>query len=180
MGRVRRNKRFGSSASDPVPIASCRDWVKIVGMEPQPVKEPNPKRAWYTLFLSMCASVALFAGASFALSRPGATNDTSGGLVSTAYALAALMLLGSAAVAALQMRPRATMRGRTEWPAVKEFQNSTILSLALSEVATVLGFVIVGLKAPSEFMMFPAASLVVNLLVVLPRGMQFWSESGNR
>lgn len=143
----------------------------------EPEGRGSRKSVWYALFGTFCLSVALIGAAPFLLGGPKASGDPSGS-ITMAYALAALVLLASVAVAALNMRPREGTRARITWPTPSEFQTTTLIALALSEVAAVIGFVMVGLKSPMDSWPFPAASLLVNLMVILPRAIQYWAESG--
>lgn len=62
----------------------------------------------------------------------------------------------------------------------QRFQTLTLVTLGIGEVGTLLGLGFVGFRSCTQFLIFPAANIAINLLLVLPEGKAYWSWMDSR
>jgi hypothetical protein len=87
---------------------------------------------------------------------------------------AGILLLIAIGWTFMRVRPRQEVGGQAELRSVGRFQADSLVALALSEAAALLGFVAAPPGSASIMIPFVAGSLVVTLLVILPVGLIYW------
>lgn len=83
---------------------------------------------------------------------------------------AGILLLMAIGVTFAKVRPREGAQLQT----VSQFQSSSLIALAMSEAAAILGYIAAPNGYASMMLPFVGGSLVVILLVILPAGVAYW------
>ena len=73
-----------------------------------------------------------------------------------------------------KVRPKQEVGGEAELVPAATFQTNSIIALALSEAAAIMGFVAAPSGHGSMMIPFVGGSLVVILFVILPSGVAYW------
>ncbi|MHB1044571.1 MAG: hypothetical protein ACYC4P_01040 [Thermoanaerobaculia bacterium] len=132
---------------------------------------PLPEKArWLVLVAGLTASIPLYAVVVFVLATTGAPGASAPiGLRYAVYGAAF-----GAALLALVLAPRVGTDAATS-PAYPEFLRKTLVSLAVAEVAAILGVVLFVLgRNLGDFLVLAGLALAVNLLGIVPRGLRWF------
>jgi|SRR5579871_945129 len=125
---------------------------------------PQRKRVLYILFFAFVMSEGMFRVLVYLITqqaRQAPPVDALATMRPICYAMAGVTLLAS--IGWTLVRTRAS-------PTWQQFQTNIILGLALSEACTIFGMLLFLLGAlPNEFNGFAIASVVVDLVVILPQ-----------
>ncbi len=141
---------------------------------------PANKRTWLIIFGALVWSVVIYGFLTFLLSqnpvsRPNPANAAP--LRPFVYGAALLALIGAAAYLHFTTYGKIGGEGRAPTLSGEQFQTHSIIALALSEACSIIGLVLFFLGAPmQEFFGFAAATIVLDLVFILPRGLSFWAN----
>ena len=138
------------------------------------------RRTWFVIFGGMATSVVLYRVLLAAVGS-GPVPPTASVLRAAFYVAAASSLLASIAWTRSRLEPPAGDPGepppREPQPPIPQFMTASVVAMALAEGSSVLGFVLVccGAGSPAEYLAFGAGTFLVLALVILPRGLRYWS-----
>lgn len=151
------------------------------------MKSEASKRTWFILLLAFVMSVIAYGLAAYFIGQnraapPQANLET---LRSGMTALACAGVVASVILLRVKTRFLYAMPSTPGAvpPSPAEFQQATILALALAEASAIAGLALFLLGAPmNEFLGFAGVTLAVDLLFILPRGLLYWTiyEKGQR
>lgn len=143
---------------------------------------PNPRRTWLIIFAALVWTVFIYGLMAFLLDLSPSRQSPTGrppdptALRPIFYGLAVLALVASAGWLHFSTYGKIGGEGRKVELSPSEFQTNSIVALALAEACVILGLALFFLGAPlRELLIFGAGTLLVDLLVILPRGLAFWS-----
>jgi F0F1-type ATP synthase membrane subunit c/vacuolar-type H+-ATPase subunit K len=135
------------------------------------------KRTWYILFCAFIASIGVYGLLVSMLAAQRASMQPLPAVPAVLrqgiYLLACACLLG-----AIGWMQRAAP-GFTRTPlSPAQFTSMTIVALAMSEACAIFGLLLFMLGGPpAEFARFAIATVLVNLLFILPRGVRYWAQA---
>lgn len=158
--------------------------------EGAPAPTGQERTVWFILFGALSASILMYGVVAAVLTsgaeRP-APAPTVHELLRPLFYGISLVLLGLATVLPRLLAGGAGSASRNDpiqrspRPTSRAFLTGSIVALALSEAAAVLGLVLCLLGEPiTEFVLFAAAALGFNLLYVLPQGLRYWGTAERR
>ncbi|MDQ3812519.1 MAG: hypothetical protein M3347_01055 [Armatimonadota bacterium] len=156
---------------------------------PSPLGQQAGKMTWFIIVFSMVVSVGIYGLLGFLLSQnrtPRAVSPSLGTLRPILYILAVVMLLAS--VAWITFRTQGKTGGVPDTTLTKvallsppQFQTETIVGLSLAEACAIFGLLLFFMGAPlTEFALFAAGTLAVDLLFILPKGIAYWAAWENQ
>lgn len=144
-------------------------------MDPEPGWRAS-RLTWYLILAALLSSCVLYRVVLALLPLPAGVTHPSA-LRTALYVGAAAALLMSIAWTRKALEPPASDPGGFPGPALPRFMAASVVAMALAEAAAALGFVLVasGAGSPAEYLAFGAGGFLVLALVILPRGLRYWS-----
>lgn len=155
--------------------------------EMQPSPHAGARAVWLIIFGALTISIFTYGALVWMMSNSVTRRATSASisptLITIMSALAVVMLVASVVVMSFGTAGKIG-DARVIAPSVPvplmepaRFQTVSIIALALSEACTVIGLLLFFLSRSSEqFVYFAAGSVLVNLLLILPRGLKYWKN----
>ena len=137
------------------------------------------RKTWVTTSMALVGSVFIYGLiAHFVASGRDGTNPPNENITTTLFFLGAAVLMISTAYFRRQTRGdlAPTLKSKpASLPGTQEFFRISIISMALAEVPSIYGLVLVLMGAGTDlYWFFAAGSLIVMLLLVYPGGMKYW------
>ena len=142
------------------------------------------KTTWFIIFFAMVASVGVYGLLCFILMQSRSAPPVGNGL-QTLRPILYVVAVGDvlASIAWVHFKTNGRIGGTAAMPSTgyllmkaAEFQTVSIVGLALAEACAIFGLLLFFLGAPiTEFALFAVATLAVDLLYILPKGITYWA-----
>ena len=141
------------------------------------------KLTWLIIWAAICVSVLIYGLVCFMMLSSPQRQMLRGpqpAFEYTMYAVAVATLIAASvwayrSTAAVSQRAMQAAHEKTPLPNPGEFQTNSIIALTLSEACSIYGLMLFFMGMPiSKFAVFAAGTLLVNIAVILPRGLAYW------
>lgn len=135
---------------------------------------------WFIVFFGYVISIGAYGLLCFMIQRSKSTPPSGLSLTTLRpilYVAAGGCLLASIVWMHLKSQGKAKLVGEPRTlPSPQEFQTATVTALSIADACAILGLMLFLMGAPiAEFAWFAIATVVVMLVFILPKGINYWA-----